>query len=199
MNDNATPVATRERLLEAAWRCVTEAGLEGATSRAITAGAAANLGAITYHFGSKEDLIAEAAAEAIERLVTPALAALQDESVDPATRLLQSLGRLQEAYTRSAADAPAYLEVLLHARRAGTGDRLTMRLGRVRTAVAGQLVALQAQGVVPAWVDPEPMAALLLAVAEGVVLQAVADPGGPAVGAMADQFARLLLASQTTS
>jgi hypothetical protein len=42
------------------------------------------------------------------------------------------------------------------------------------------------------------MAALLVAVAEGVVLQAATDSGGPAITAVADQFARLLLASQST-
>ena len=190
--------ATRARLLGAAWRCVSEGGVAQATSRAITAAAGANLGAITYHFGSKEDLLAEAAAEAIERLITPALAALQDDSVDPATRLLRSLAHLQNAYTESAADAPAYFEVLLHARRTGTAQRLTERLGRVRAALSAQLMALRGSGAVPAWVDPEPMAALLLAVAEGVVLQRVTDPAGPPITAVADQFAHLLLASQTT-
>jgi AcrR family transcriptional regulator len=195
---NEGPTGTRERLLDAAWRCVSEGGIERATSRAITATAGANLGAITYHFGSKEALLAEAAAEAIERLITPALAALQDESVDPATRLLRALMELQEAYARSVSDAPAYFEVLLHTRRTGTGERMADRLRRVRAALSAQLTSLRATHAIPAWVEPEPMAALLVAVAEGVVLQAATDSGGPAITAVADQFARLLLASQST-
>ena len=39
--------------------------------------AGANLAAITYHFGSKDDLIAAALAAEIDRLVEPALAALE--------------------------------------------------------------------------------------------------------------------------
>ncbi len=74
------PTDTRDRLLAAAWECVRRGGPAAATSRAITAAAGANLGAITYHFGSKDALLAEAVGAAIETLVEPALDALRDES-----------------------------------------------------------------------------------------------------------------------
>jgi hypothetical protein len=45
-------------------------------------------------------------------------------------------------------------------------------------------------------VQPEAMAGLLLAVAQGVVLQTAIDGAGPPHALMADQFARLLLASR---
>jgi len=48
--------ATRERLLEAARELFAHHGYDGTSVRAITAAAEANLGAITYHFGSKEEL-----------------------------------------------------------------------------------------------------------------------------------------------
>jgi len=41
------------------------------------------------------------------------------------------------------------------------------------------------------------MAALLVAVANGVVLQATVDPEGPTVDAMAAQFAGLLLSAKS--
>jgi len=47
---------TKERLLEAARRLFADKGFDGASVRAITRRARANLGAITYHFGSKEAL-----------------------------------------------------------------------------------------------------------------------------------------------
>ena len=61
MNDSPTSSAsqsasTRQHLLDAARHCVRETGLAGATSREITATAGVNLAAITYHFGSKEEL-----------------------------------------------------------------------------------------------------------------------------------------------
>src|SRR5713226_1488678 len=119
---------TRERLLAAAWECVRRHGTAGATSRAVTTAAGADLGAITYYFGSKDALVAEAVGGAIETLVAPALAALQDESLDPASRLLSAIARLQQAYDASTDDAPAYLEVLIQSRRQ---PELQSRIARV--------------------------------------------------------------------
>ena len=47
---------TAESLLHAAQELFAERGYDGASIRAITARAGANLGAVTYHFGSKEAL-----------------------------------------------------------------------------------------------------------------------------------------------
>jgi AcrR family transcriptional regulator len=52
--------ATRNRVLDAAERLFGELGYAGTSVRAITRGGRANLGAITYHFGSKEALYLEA-------------------------------------------------------------------------------------------------------------------------------------------
>ena len=46
--------STREALLRTGARLFAQRGFDGASVRAITAEAGANLGAITYHFGSKE-------------------------------------------------------------------------------------------------------------------------------------------------
>jgi len=49
--------ATRTALLDAAEQLFAERGYAGASLRAITEAAAANLGAVNYHFGSKEGLL----------------------------------------------------------------------------------------------------------------------------------------------
>ena len=190
-------IETRERLISAAWDCVREGGHAGATSRAITRAADANLGAITYYFGSKDALLAEAVGGAIEALVRPALDALHDDALDPASRVLNAIAQLQQAYDRSSDDAPAYLEVLAQSRRQ---PELEARVGRtfaeIRALLSTLMTDLKASGVLPDWVQPDAMASLLLAVAQGIVLQTTIDAGGPAPAAMADQFARLLLASR---
>ncbi len=64
MNETATPATsqgsgaddTRGRLLAAARNAFAERGFAAASVREITAAADANLGAITYHFGSKQGL-----------------------------------------------------------------------------------------------------------------------------------------------
>jgi AcrR family transcriptional regulator len=50
------PITTRTRLLREARGLFARHGYEGASVRAITAEAGANLGAVTYHFGSKQGL-----------------------------------------------------------------------------------------------------------------------------------------------
>jgi len=191
------PTETRDRLISAAWECVRRSGPAGATSRAITNAADANLGAITYHFGSKDALLAVAVGAAIEALVEPALDALRDETLDPAGRLLEAVARLQRAYGESADEAPAYLEVLIDSRR---NPELQARVGevfaRMRTVLTTVIADLRGRHALPEWIEPAAMAGLLLAVAQGVVLQTTIDGAGPSSPAMADQFARLLLASQ---
>lgn len=50
---------TKERILQAAERLFIERGIEGASLRAITSEAGANIAAINYHFGSKDNLVQE--------------------------------------------------------------------------------------------------------------------------------------------
>jgi AcrR family transcriptional regulator len=191
------PLDTRERLVEAAWQCVRVSGMAGATSRAITTSAGANLGAITYYFGSKEALLGEAVGQAIEALVKPALEALH-EHLDPVSRVLSAVTRLQQAYEQSAQDAPAYLEVLTQSRRQPPlRERVSRLFAEIRSTLATQMADQQTAGLLPDWVEPEPMAGLLLAVAQGVVLQTVIDTSGPSPTSMSNQFAQLLFASRT--
>ncbi len=188
---------TRERLVAAAWECVRKHGTVGATSRAVTTAAGANLGAITYYFGSKDALVAEAVGGAIEALLAPALHALQDEARDPVGRLLGAVTQLQLAYEQSDEDAPAYLEVLIQSRRhPELQQRVSRILAEIRAILSKQMAELKTHGFLPDWVQPEPMAGLLLAVAQGVVLQTAIDAAGPNHTSMADQFAQLLLASR---
>jgi len=51
------PTDTREALLDAAQGLFAERGIGGASLRAITGAAGANLAAVSYHFGSKEGLV----------------------------------------------------------------------------------------------------------------------------------------------
>lgn len=190
---------TRDDLLRAARVCVREQGLAGATSREITAEAGANLAAITYHFGSKDELIAEALFGEIERRVRPALQGLEAAG-DPAQLMLQTVQALLVEFERSKRDTLVYLEALLMATRDARYRRRALKLYRsVGDELAALIAALVADGAIPDWVEPEPMASLILSVANGVALQTRLDPSGPDHSAMAGQFAGLLLAASTAA
>jgi AcrR family transcriptional regulator len=60
------PPDTRTRILDAAERLFAERGFRGASVRAITDLAGANLAAVGYHFGSKAELLAAVARRVIE-------------------------------------------------------------------------------------------------------------------------------------
>lgn len=197
---NGSPTSTRDRLLDAAWARVSSGGVPAATSRAITEQAGANLGAITYHFGSKDALLAEALVRAIRTLVAPALDALSATDLDPATRFLTAVSRLQEDLEDQADLAPAYLEALLHSQRSPAVAAAAAEVfGELRGLLGTVMAEQQRDGFLPVWVDADAMAALLLAVAQGVVLQSLVDPTGPAAPAMTAQFARVLLAARAVT
>lgn len=56
---NNGEVGTKEKILEIAAELFAEKGFDGVSIRDITKAAGANLGAVTYHFGSKEGLFGE--------------------------------------------------------------------------------------------------------------------------------------------
>jgi len=74
---NATQ--TRERILDAAERLFAEHGLEGVSTRDITALAEANVGAISYYFGSKEGLVFAVFDRRLTPITRERLAALDGE------------------------------------------------------------------------------------------------------------------------
>ncbi|CAN5685361.1 hypothetical protein BH10ACT3_BH10ACT3_18940 [soil metagenome] len=194
-----TSEATRAALLDAARTVVREHGLAGATSRQITTTAGANLAAITYHFGSTDELIADALFGEIRRRVTPVLDAL-DTPGDPAQRMLQAVQDLLAEFERSRRDTVVYLEALLLATRDPKYRRSALQIYRtISDRLAATIKELMDAGVVPPWVEPDAMASLILSVANGVALQTRLDPRGPDHVAMASQFAMLLLAVQSPS
>jgi len=103
MNQTATPSrrpttaprATRAALLAAARELFAERGYDGASIRAITRRADANLGAVTYHFGSKEALY-HAVIDANIQPLREALAAAVSDARPPLARI--------ESFLRAAFD-----------------------------------------------------------------------------------------------
>jgi len=81
-----TPSSTRDRLLHVARRLFAARGFEGTSVREITGEAGANLGAITYHFGTKQALYEAVIASLIDPMRAGLEKALQ-APVSPLDRI----------------------------------------------------------------------------------------------------------------
>jgi AcrR family transcriptional regulator len=100
MNDTAT----RHALLLEARKLFSEKGYRGASIRELTARAGANLGAVTYHFGSKEALH-HAVLESVFAPLATALSALEARPGPPLERIDELLALLLRHLDRHPADA----------------------------------------------------------------------------------------------
>jgi len=181
-------------LREAMRTCVARAGLAATTSRDITSEAGANLAAITYHFGSKDRLVADALLEGFRSWLAPTVAVLEEDG-DPAARTIAAIQSLLSTLEEHREDAAAYLQALAHAPAADPLRQGIVDLwGELRTVLAADMRAMREAGELGTWLDPDAMAAVLVAVANGFVVHAILDPTGPAVSAMAAQFGSLMLA-----
>ncbi len=180
----------RARLLDAACELIASGGTGAATSRRITEVAGENLASITYYFGSKQALVAEALVAEVERLVEPAMRSLERDG-DPVQRLMGAIADLLRTFADERERAPAYLAALVEAARGADGAAEV--IGRLRTRLAAVVGQLVADGAAPRWVDPDAMAALIIAAANGIALQVCVDPGGPSAEAQAAQLASLFV------
>ena len=94
---------TRDRILDTAERLFAEQGMERTSIRQITASAEANLGAINYHFGTKEKLVEAVIVRRIEPVNRRRLALL-DEAERRAGNKPPALEALLEAMIRPAVE-----------------------------------------------------------------------------------------------
>ncbi len=188
---------TRRALLSATRRCIGRRGLAATTSRDITAEADANLAAITYHFGSKDELISEALLEGIREWLAPTVDVLGSGG-DPSSRMLVAIQTLVSTFDEHRDAANVYLAALVHA---DQDDALRQGLvdlwAELRTLLAADIGALVAGGELAAWVDPDAMAGTLMAIANGLVLQVQVDRAGPALADMAGQVGSLMLGARS--
>ena len=188
------PADTRQRLIDAAVSALRTHGTSGLTSREIAREAGVNLQAITYHFGSKDALVAEALTGLVRGRLEPVRTALET-SGDPAERLFGALTTIATSFTADRSDLEAYADAVAAS---STNEALATALGALHAEMVDYLTALvrdvQAEGYVQGWVNPQAMATLLVAIGDGVAMQA--HYGDPDVAGVLDQVAMLLLAAR---
>jgi AcrR family transcriptional regulator len=126
MNDSVvmpTIGPTAERLLQAARQLFATYGYEGTSIRAITSEADANLGAVTYHYGSKEALYSAVVESVLEPLRRRILAA--SSGPGDAVERLEAIVR---AFFEQLRENPDQAQFMLQQVAAGTEPIVPVRL-----------------------------------------------------------------------
>jgi AcrR family transcriptional regulator len=94
-------IETKRQLLEAAGEVFAEHGYAKATSKEICARAGANIAAVNYHFGGKDELYGAVLQEAHARLISlDSMQAAAQSRIDPRTKLRMFLSRIVAEVTR---------------------------------------------------------------------------------------------------
>jgi AcrR family transcriptional regulator len=191
--------ARRAELAAAVWRLASREGLAAVTMRAVAAEAGWSTGAVAHYFADKEDLLMfafETVADRVGRRIVRAA----EQARDPLERLRAQLveGLPMDAERRAEVRVWfAFLGLAQTNRRLAKAGREAYRVWRDR--VAKTLTAAQRQGLVDESIDPAGEAAALIALVDGLAIQASFDPrgvgGGRQLELLEDRLARLALAS----
>jgi TetR/AcrR family transcriptional regulator len=130
---------TRQRLIHAARKLMAAGGFDGTSIRALTEEAGANLGAVTYHFGSKEGLYNAV----LDEVVAPfreQVRLLRDMPMSPLSRLEYFIRGMFE-HLRENPDMPRFMvqEIVL-------GDEPSPHIMETIKTVAPILVGIIQEG-----------------------------------------------------
>ncbi len=168
---------TRERLLEAAIRMLSEHGYARTTTRQIVEAADAHLPSVNYFFGSKENLMNEAVAASLTRWTEGAIGVV--EAVDaghPRERLRVGLERCMMILAEDRHLAIAAIEAFAQAER---NDELRQHLARAYEAFREQIARAATGGSTDSnSAEMINLASILIALFDGLALQWVLSPDG---------------------
>jgi AcrR family transcriptional regulator len=183
----------REALLEAAVRCIQEQGYGQTTARDLVEASGTNLGAIGYHFGSKEALLNEALAECGRRWLSHLTEVATQTAADGGDRWEQTITAAHRAVETGRHFAVGYLDAWTQAQHSPQlRDQLAAHYRQFRAATAA-IAQASAPAQATSLSDAEALGAVLVAVADGLIVQWLLEPQAlPAPARLASVLAPLL-------
>jgi AcrR family transcriptional regulator len=164
--------SNRSQLVEGTLRCLERLPPERVTARAIAAESGANLASITYHFGSKDELVTEAVIAGLDRWLAEIARRLDDlEAESPAERFRAAFAVVEDGRRRHEALARTFLGAIA---RASHDERVRRLLAEGFRRTRGEVARVIGLGADAAGTDS---AGLALAMFNGLLFQALIDPG----------------------
>jgi AcrR family transcriptional regulator len=178
---------TKTALLEAARQLIRECGYTGASVRKLTAAAGANLGAVNYHFGSREKLLNQALFESflewtddIVQVDTQLIGT--DSHAGPLEHLATGARPMIEAFPDRVPQFVVFLEALLQAQRSPElKSQIAAHYSEQRRRL-GEMVSAGAPNPQRTARRLEVISSFLIAGADGLLLQSLIDPDGIPTG-----------------
>lgn len=166
----------REALLDAAKTLLRERGHADITARDLVAASKTNLGSIGYHFGSKDELLNEAAGLALEEWLQEIRRATRVEGDEtPEELMFSSLRMVIDDFEAMRPYFLAFIETVARgARSPEIREQLAIHYSKQRARVA-EMVSDAFQGAL----DPEEaqqLASVVIGVCDGLMLQSLVDP-----------------------
>jgi AcrR family transcriptional regulator len=163
--------SNREALLEGAIRCLQERGYANTRARDIATAAGANLASIGYHFGSTEQLLAEALAESFKRWLTEFAVALGRQPARSSGQLLAHAAEaLRDSLEQHRGLAIAFLEALARAPRSEPLRQALADSYEQRRDAVTRMFDTGADEI------GETEASILMAIFDGLLIQWLLDP-----------------------
>lgn len=162
--------SNRMQLIEGALRCLERLPPERLTARAIAAESGANLASISYHFGSKDALVTEAAIEGLDRWLTDLDRRLGEVAeLAPQSRLRRASEVLEHSRREHLGLARNYLAAVVKAQH---DDRIRELLATGFQRARPNIARMLGLGADKVGTDA---AGLLLGMFHGMLLQVLLD------------------------
>jgi len=168
----------RDKLLEGAIECLRTTGYSRTTARQIAAASDASLASIGYHFGSKEALLNEAITRTGEQWATRlGEAASAQPDASPLERMAASWLAMLASFEEMRPVLVGFVEAVgQSAWSEELREQMAAHYRRVRLAVTEMVSSSLGSSGEAAGADPKVVAAYLIAVCDGLVLQWLLDP-----------------------
>jgi AcrR family transcriptional regulator len=164
--------SNRSELIEGTLRCLERLPPERVTARAIAAESGANLASITYHFGSKDELVTEAVVAGLDRWLAEIAHRLEEvDARAPADRFRAALEAVEDGRRRHEGLARTFLGALA---KASHDERVRHLLAEGFRRSRGEVAHVLGLGADSAGRDA---GGLALAMFNGLLFQALIDPG----------------------